>query len=61
MKAGHCNLVLAYPAGFQGSSGCINIIRGSHLYCDTAVDNSRFPDSNAPERGPAGENAVSTP
>ena len=40
MAAGHCNLVLAYPAGFDGSSGCINIIRGSHLYSDTSVDNS---------------------
>ena len=45
----------ADPAGFEGSSGCINIIRGSHLYCDTAADNSALGIDYV---GPEEENAA---
>lgn len=60
MAGGLCNLVLAYPAGFDGGSGCINIIKGSHLYSDTAVDNSKIAPlaSTAPPRSGEEEDAL---
>ena len=40
MAEGCMNLLLAYPAGFQPheDGGNINVIRGAHLYCDTAAE-----------------------
>jgi hypothetical protein len=44
---GCMNLMLVYPAGFeedpeaqagQEEAGNINIVRGAHLYCDTAAE-----------------------
>lgn len=36
------NLMLVYPAGFPDvvDGGHINIIRGAHLYCDTAAESA---------------------
>ena len=46
------NLVLAYPRGFGAGegSGSVAVIRGSHLFRDTQIDNSRFdePGSELP-------------
>ena len=55
LAAAHEFLCAADPRGFEGSSGAVHIVRGSHLYCDPDVAAAVRPEPRATRGSGAAE------